>query len=104
MGEKNPAGGGSTLLKGGLAGTQRRGAGELGDAWGGVRERGGRRVQRETARAAGIGPRPAGAGGGVAALQWLAAGRARLTGGTGRPRGPVGSDGVRGEHDLAMRR
>jgi hypothetical protein len=36
-GEKNPAGGGSTRLKGG-AGTQRRGGRESGDAWGGVGE------------------------------------------------------------------
>jgi hypothetical protein len=55
MGEKNPVGDGSTLLKGGTSGaTAEEGAGELGDAWGGVREReGGGRVRRETARAAG---------------------------------------------------
>jgi hypothetical protein len=49
------------------------------------------------------------AGGGVAVLQQQAAGRerrgcARLTGGTGRPRDPAGSDGVRGERDRARRR
>jgi hypothetical protein len=50
-------------------------------------QRGGERGRRETSWAAGGSER------------WhchaTAAGRARLTGGTGRPRGPVGSDGVR---------
>jgi hypothetical protein len=52
------------------------------------------------ARAAGIGPRPMGAGGAVAVQLGRAAGherrgRERLTGGTGRRQGPVGSDWVR---------
>jgi hypothetical protein len=84
------------------------GPGESGDAWGGVGEREGALARRKMARAAGIGPRPPGADG-VATLQWRAARRKRrgrewLTGGTGRPRGPVGSDGVRGERDSATRR
>jgi hypothetical protein len=67
------------------------GAGESGDAWGGAGERGG-----DGHNVKWLG-RPAGAGGGVAALQRRAAGRARrgrewLTGGIGRLRGPVGSD------------
>jgi hypothetical protein len=49
----------------------------------------------------GSGPAAARVGGGVAALQRRAAGRmrrrrARLTSGTGCPRGPAGSDGVQG--------
>jgi hypothetical protein len=67
-GEKNPAGDGITLLKGG-DGKQRRGVGESGGAWGRAGEKEGARAWRKTARAADIGLRPAGSGGGVAALQ-----------------------------------
>jgi hypothetical protein len=53
----------------------------------------GAQARRDMARAASIGPRPAGAGGGVAALQRRAAGRARLTCGTGRRRGSTAATG-----------
>jgi hypothetical protein len=42
---------------------------------GGTGEREGPRTRRKIAQATGIGPRPVGAGGGVAAQQWRAAGR-----------------------------
>jgi hypothetical protein len=101
-GEKNPAGGGSTRLKGGRG---RRGGGAGSQAMRGVewgRQRGARALYK-MARAAGIGPRPVSACGAVAALQRRAAGREQLTGGTGRPQGPAGSNGVWGEHDRTTR-
>jgi hypothetical protein len=53
-GEKNPADGGSTLLKGGRCGCNGEGVEELGDGWGGARERGGGRVRRGLAGSDGV--------------------------------------------------
>jgi hypothetical protein len=92
-------------FKGWDDGTQRRGLGESGDTWRaerGERERERARAQRGTAWAAGIGswwvwaavlPR----------RQWRAVECVRLTGGTGRPRGPVGSYGVRASEAARQR-
>jgi hypothetical protein len=103
-GEKfQAAASGSTLLKGGGE-MQQKGGGESGDAWSEAGERERARARQQMARAAGIGPRLVGAGGGVAVLQRRAVGHARLTGGTGRPLGPAGSDVVRGGRDSATRR
>jgi hypothetical protein len=75
-GEKNPAGGGRQhAFKGGLRDAA-EGAGEVGQRVEEERGReGGGQARQETARAAGIGPRPAGAGGGTCTLQTCMANR-----------------------------
>jgi hypothetical protein len=73
------------------------GAGESSGVWGRAGEKEGGPGMAEN----GSGGRHWPPAGGVAALQWRAAGRARrrlkcLTGGFGQPWGPVGTDGVQG--------